>query len=70
MKNFFFILLFPYYLFSQEVISNLNYNQILFNKNKPQISNKNNILFTIYRYDFSYNSFYVDDNLWLEGSVL
>ena len=53
MKNFFFILLFPYYLFSQEVISNLNYNQILFNKNKPQISNKNNILSLPFIDDFS-----------------
>mgnify|MGYP001164002110 CR=1 FL=1 len=69
MKNFFIILLFPYYLFSQEVISNLNYNQILFNKNNVQISNKNNILNLPFIDDFSYNSSYVDDNLWLESSV-
>ena len=69
MKNLLLILLFPYFLFSQEFISNLSYNPLLFNKHNSQILNKNNILTLPFIDDFSYNSFYIDDNLWQESSV-
>ena len=67
--KYFIFLFFPVSLICQEKLSELTHNPSLLNYKNSKISSYKNNLLLPFVDDFSYDSFFVDSNLWYQSSI-